>query len=169
MNQSILSRLLLLTCLSFFATGCATIFTGSRSPLSVQTNPPGAKVLIRNKKGLEVFHGTTPADLKLRSGAGYFGRESYAITLSLEGFEPKTINIDSRINGWYFGNILLGGALGMLIIDPLTGAMYKLDTEKIDENLKEKSGANNRNEPSLQILTRSNIPDTWDKHLVRIE
>jgi len=30
------------------------------------------------------------------------------------------------MSGWYWGNILIGGLIGMLVVDPLTGAMYKL-------------------------------------------
>jgi hypothetical protein len=31
------------------------------------------------------------------------------------------------MDGWYIGNILFGGLIGILIVDPLTGAMWKLD------------------------------------------
>lgn len=30
------------------------------------------------------------------------------------------------MDGWYWGNILFGGLIGMLAVDPATGAMYKL-------------------------------------------
>ncbi|MFG0400611.1 hypothetical protein ACF8D8_17535, partial [Pseudomonas sp. zjy_11] len=43
-----------------------------------------------------------------------------------DGYPDKTIELDSSLSGWYWGNILLGGLIGMLIVDPLTGAMYKL-------------------------------------------
>ena len=37
---------------------------------------------------------------------------------------------------WYIGgNILFGGILGWLIIDPATGAMWKLDTNEINVTL----------------------------------
>ena len=34
--------------------------------------------------------------------------------------------MDSSLSGWYWGNIVFGGLIGMLIVDPATGAMYKL-------------------------------------------
>ena len=34
--------------------------------------------------------------------------------------------LESEVDSWYFGNILFGGLIGMLIIDPATGAMWKL-------------------------------------------
>jgi len=39
--------------------------------------------------------------------------------------------INSSVDGWYFGNILVGGLIGMLIVDPATGAMYNLP-ERVD-------------------------------------
>ena len=37
-----------------------------------------------------------------------------------------THSVTAGLNGWYFGNILIGGLVGMLIVDPLTGAMYRM-------------------------------------------
>jgi hypothetical protein len=34
--------------------------------------------------------------------------------------------INARIDGWYFANLFLGGWIGMLLVDPLTGAMWKI-------------------------------------------
>jgi hypothetical protein len=35
--------------------------------------------------------------------------------------------LTSTIDGWYWGNLLIGGIIGMVFVDPLTGAMWKLD------------------------------------------
>jgi hypothetical protein len=43
--------------------------------------------------------------------------------------------LDSSVSGWYFGNLAFGGVIGMLIVDPLTGAMYNLTPDKIDQPL----------------------------------
>ena len=32
----------------------------------------------------------------------------------------------ATIDGWYWGNLFLGGILGMLAVDPATGAMWAL-------------------------------------------
>jgi hypothetical protein len=39
------------------------------------------------------------------------------------------------VDGWYFGNLLFGGLIGLLIVDPATGAMYKLEPNEINCNL----------------------------------
>lgn len=80
----------------------------------------------------------------------------------MEGYESKKINIECKLNGWYFGNILIGGLIGFLIVDPATGAMYKLDSEGITENLTKVPAA------SLNIIDKNNIPPNWKAHLVKL-
>ena len=144
--------------------GCATIVSHSTWPFSVDSNPPGAKVSITNKHGKEIFTGKTPTALRLKSGAGFFTKESYVITLALSGYEPRKINVECKINGWYFGNILIGGLIGLLIVDPATGAMYKIDGDGILENLT-KSGDTSA---SLKILEKSQVSKDLESRLVRI-
>ena len=72
----------------------------------------------------------------LNRGAGYFKPEIYTIKFDKEGYESKEVVVTGQVNGWYFGNIIFGGLiLGMLIVDPNTGAMYSLSTDKVDEAL----------------------------------
>ena len=148
-----------------FMTGCASIVSKSNWPFSVDTNPSGATVVITNKKGTEVYKGRTPAALKLKSGAGFFSKESYTVSFFMDGYESKKVNLECKINGWYFGNILIGGVIGMLIIDPATGAMYKLDNEGITENLSRTVPATST---SLNVLDKNQIPTDWTPHLVKI-
>jgi uncharacterized protein YceK len=104
--------------------GCASIFSGSTQTVTVNSEPVGAAVTVTNSAGAKVHSGTTPATFQLARGAGYFRAESYTIKLQKDGFAAKEINVTGNINGWYFGNILIGGLIGMLAVDPLTGAMY---------------------------------------------
>ncbi|MDA1343699.1 MAG: hypothetical protein O2966_07555 [Proteobacteria bacterium] len=62
----------------------------------------------------------------MASGAGYFDGDKYTLSFKKEGFQEKIATLDTEVNGWYFGNILFGGIIGMLIVDPSTGAMFKL-------------------------------------------
>jgi hypothetical protein len=43
-----------------------------------------------------------------------------------EGFADKELTVTGTVSGWYIGDILFGGAIGMLAVDPVTGAMYTL-------------------------------------------
>jgi len=161
----ILNKTLLIVLLLPFLSGCASIVSKSNWPFSVDSNPSGAKVVITNKKGTEVYSGRTPAALKLKSGAGFFSKESYTISLSLDGYETRKVNLECKVNGWYFGNLLIGGVIGMLIVDPATGAMYKLDNTGITENLSRSASATST---SLNILDKNQIPKSWEEHLVKL-
>jgi hypothetical protein len=55
----------------------------------------------------------------------------------------------------------------MLIIDPATGAMYKLDTEFLNETLSVSTASTNKEE--LKVLEINEIPSEWTNHLVMIE
>jgi hypothetical protein len=73
-----------------------------------------------------VHNGSTPNTVTLPSGRGYFKGEAYTITFKKEGYAEASTILDTSMSGWYWGNILIGGLIGMLVVDPLTGAMYKL-------------------------------------------
>ena len=112
-----------------FMSGCATFVSqASNWPVAIQSNPSGAAFTITKQNGIEIITGTTPANVRLASGAGYFNSEKYTVKYIKEGFEEKTATFYTSINDVYFwGNLFFGEVLtGMLLIDPLTGAMYKL-------------------------------------------
>lgn len=154
----------LLVSTALFFSGCASIVSKSNWPFSVDTDPPGANVIITNKKGTEIFTGKTPTALKLKSGAGFFSKESYTVTLSMDGYEIKKVNVECKLNAWYFGNIILGGLIGMLIVDPATGAMYKLDNDGIFEKMAKTESTTT----SLIIMNRNQAPKDWEQHLIKI-
>lgn len=104
--------------------GCATIFEGSSQPVTIKSVPDGASISVTNRAGEKIHVGQTPVTLTLKRGAGYFKSETYEVAIKKEGFEPKNLTITSSVNGWYIGNLLFGGLIGMLAVDPVTGAMY---------------------------------------------
>lgn len=114
------------------STGCASIIGQSKYAVPINSTPPGATVDITDENGRQVFSGTTPATAILRSGEPYFDRQSYIVTVKKDGFNPQTTTLRGEINGWYWGNLLIGGLVGMLIVDPLTGSMYELDTQSVN-------------------------------------
>lgn len=145
--------------------GCATILTKSSYPVYINSTPSNARISITDKTGLEIYTGTTPATVLLSASAGYFSRARYQLTFSSPGYEEKTVFIDSSIDGWYFANLLLGGIIGMLIIDPASGAMYKIDQQHINVTLQR---ATTSADPKLKILDINDIPENWKDKLVKI-
>lgn len=131
---------LLLPLVFVFLFGCSSIISKSSYPVVINSNPDSAIFEITNKAGQKIQNGKTPATVTLKSSSGYFKGESYTINLKKEGYKDQTYTITSTVDGWYFGNILFGGLIGMLIVDPATGAMYNLP-ERADISLEENGEA----------------------------
>jgi hypothetical protein len=144
---------------------CATIVSRSSYPLNISSEPQGAKVVITNKDGSEVFSGTTPATVKLRASRGFFAKELYTLRFTLANYEAKSVTVSATLDGWYFGNILVGGLIGMLIVDPATGAMWKLDTAYVNVTLTPYSSYTS----GLTVMDINHIPDSWKEHLIRLD
>jgi len=115
--------------------GCATIVHGGPRNVSVASTPAGAKVSIYDRNNTLVQTNTTPFVAKLPTKYSYFKGETYRLEFDLAGHRPAEVTLQPSLSGWYFGNIVFGGVIGMLIVDPLTGAMYDLTPDKIQEPL----------------------------------
>jgi len=87
--------------------------------------------------------GVTPATIPLIAGESYFHAKVYDLTFSKPGFAEQHSILRADIDGWYFGNILFGGLIGMLIVDPLTGKMWKLPLHTT-VNLYQQTSMNNK-------------------------
>ncbi|MDY0138967.1 MAG: PEGA domain-containing protein [Candidatus Izemoplasmatales bacterium] len=149
----------------FLFSSCASIVSKSTYPLSINSSPSNAKVSITDKKGKEIYLGNTPATVKLKAGAGFFSKAEYQVKFSSPGYDDKIVPINFKLDGWYFGNLLLGGVLGMLIIDPATGAMWKIETEFLNETLSKSTASI---APEMKIMNINEIPENWKNHLVRV-
>lgn len=121
-----MKRSILAAAVAFGLAGCASIFNGQTQPVSIQSVPDGATISVSNRAGEKVHSGTTPLTVTLKRGAGYFKSEVYTIAYSKPGYATKEVVISGTMSGWYIGNLLLGGLVGMLAVDPVTGAMYNL-------------------------------------------
>jgi uncharacterized protein YceK len=114
--------------------GCATIISGDTDKVAFTSTPENATFNIKDEKGQSVHQGTTPASVVLERGNGYFDGQTYQVDFSSPGYSPKTLPLDSSMNGWYIGNLIFGGIIGLLIVDPATGAMWDLP-EKMETSL----------------------------------
>jgi len=146
--------------------GCSSIVSDSQYPVSISSNPSQADFTLQNRDGKNVHTGRTPATVTLNASSGFFKGETYSLILNKEGYDEKTIEIQSTIDGWYFGNIFLGGWLGMLIIDPATGAMFKLP-ETADAQLNKVITA--KSSTSITIAMLNAIPEKQRADLVPIK
>ncbi len=153
----------------FFISGCASIVSEKLYPVTISSAPEGATFQIFNEDGLKVFNGTTPAMVVLPAHNGYFDGETYTIKFKKKGFYQQTTVLDSKIDGWYFGNLWLGGIIGLLIIDPATGAMWKLpDYHNISLTKTDQEDLSSNNKKELRILTINQIPRQHRNKLIPI-
>ncbi len=132
-----ISKIALLITTVGLTTGCATIVSKSEYSVGITSTPSNVPFEIKNRAGEIVFRGVTPQSAVLKAGAGYFKGEKYQVTFKPKGkkAKPQTFVLDTTLDGWYLGgNLLFGGLPGYLIVDPITGAMYKLP-EKFSVNL----------------------------------
>lgn len=116
---------------------CATIM-GQSGPetLNIRSTPDQASVVITDENDTKIFEGKTPTALPVEKKRGYFRGKKYTVKISKSGYAEQTVTVDTRLNGWYIGgNLIFGGLLGYLIVDPATGAMWTLDTKEINTTL----------------------------------
>ena len=160
------SKFMFLMTIILLTPSCASIVSKSVYPITINSTPPEARITITDKKGVEIYKGETPAIVKLKAGSGYFSQAEYQVRFEKPGYETKVLPVVFKLDGWYWGNILSGGLLGMLVIDPLTGAMFKLDTEFLDARLTQSKASLKKEE--LKIYALAEIPNEWKQHLVKI-
>ena len=86
----------------------------------------------------------------LEKSDGYFQNATYNLEVSLDGYQTQVIPLKSSLNGgWYFaGNIVFGGFIGWLIVDPLTGGMWAFETP------------NGQDTESLHVTLLQNTPNS---------
>lgn len=158
--------LLPLLAASLLLPSCASIVSHSQWPLNVTSNPTGANISITNRAGKQVFTGKTPSTVTLESSAGFFKREMYKIKFEMEGYPTQELSVEAKVNGWYWGNLVFGGVIGFLIVDPATGAMYKLNKESINAEMGTRTASAGKRE--LHILDYRNLTADMKAKLVRI-
>ncbi|HEY6101144.1 MAG TPA: hypothetical protein VIW03_17035 [Anaeromyxobacter sp.] len=115
--------------------GCASIIKGGGpEAFTVRSQPPGADVQITAiPTGETVASGRTPLTAMLPKSRGFFQGAKYKVLVQLPGYQARETILDTNVNGWYVaGNLVFGGLIGWLIVDPATGAMWTLSNEAID-------------------------------------
>jgi hypothetical protein len=131
--------LMLLVLIPTLLTGCATIVGDKTQTIAINSNPPGATFKIQDESAKIVQQGVTPSNVTLeKHNGGYFGKKTYTITFSKPGYKDSIYPLKTTANGWYVGgNLIFGGLIGYLVVDPLNGGMYKITPEKVEQTLEQ--------------------------------
>ncbi|MCL6099387.1 MAG: PEGA domain-containing protein [Bacteroidetes bacterium] len=121
-NGSVFIFILLVT---FLFTSCATLFHGSTDGVNFSSDPSGAKVYVNGD-----LLGTTPFALNLKSN------KTYTLEFKKDGYETKSVLLNSSVGGGWIVLDVLGGLLP-IIIDAATGDWYSLDQDHVNAILEQ--------------------------------
>ena len=111
-------------CAAVVCTGCATVTGGSRDQkVNVDSKPEGAQVIVDGKS-----MGVTPTEVTLKRSV------DHEILLVKPGFESYQTTLKSGLNPWIFGNLAVGGVLG-LAVDIGCDSCHRLQPDCMAPNL----------------------------------
>jgi hypothetical protein len=156
---------------SLFAGGCASIVNGGDREISIATQPPGATASVRKTGGdaLDVVAvEKTPCTISLDPKKSYFSGQSYTLRLELPGYKVTEVELTPKMSGWYWGNLLVGGLIGMLAVDPATGAMWNISPDKIDRKLASGQSALIKNKSGFVVVLEAELTPAERQHMVRL-
>jgi hypothetical protein len=145
--------------------GCASIVSKSEYPVSITSNPTGADFVVKKSNGLPIASGVTPATISLAASDGYFKPAKYAVEFRRKG-SVQTVPLTAKVDGWYFGNILFGGLIGLLIVDPATGSMWSLK-DTVIAAFQQTADAKPA-QRTLQIVDINTLPMQYHSQLVAL-
>lgn len=108
-----------------FLGGCASIIDGSHQEVSFNSNPDDATVTLNGR-----VLGKTPITISLKKESGQ------SLVFSKDGYKPYSAQLETRIDGWFWGNIVFGGLIGSTI-DSISGAMHEYSPSQYMVNLQQ--------------------------------
>lgn len=139
------------------ASGCASIVHSGPRSIPVTSSPIGATVTIYDRDGQKVSTQTTPFTAILPTKYRYFQSQNYRMVFEMSGRQTREVQLNSEVSGWYLGNIIFGGLIGMLIVDPLTGAMFNLSPDKIEQDLPEDQKLAIQSGEAVLVVMKDNV------------
>jgi hypothetical protein len=108
--------------LAFLGSGCATIMSGTKHTINVQAEPEDSKIFING-----ALH-KSPCSQDVERGINAASKNK--IVVEKDNYKPCEMNLSGSVHPWIFGNIILGGLIG-IAIDLGTGAATSVKQEDI--------------------------------------
>lgn len=151
-------------------TSCASIIgKGGSETLNIRSVPDQANIVITDESGVKIFEGKSPTSLPLVKSKGYFSGKKYTVNIQKDGFDKQSVTVDTRASGWYIGgNLLFGGLIGWLIVDPATGAMWTLDTNEVNMTLQASTQSSITNPTNAGIVLLDDVPLSLRNKMVMV-
>jgi len=122
-------RLPVLAATVIATTACATLVGGGSSQaVTISSEPTSANFTVKSSSGIKMASGATPQTIKLPR------KNEYQIEFAVPGYKTQSLPLTKGINGWLFGNFVIGWIPG-LIIDFVTGSANKLEPAVVQVSL----------------------------------
>jgi hypothetical protein len=153
----------------FITGGCASIVHGGNRSISIDSKPSGAKASIVKTGGATVTVQTTPCTVSLDPKRGYFKGQNYTLKLELPGYKTTEVQLRPTLSGWYFGNILFGGLIGMVAVDPVTGSMWNIEPADIQQSLSSAQATLIKNKTGFVVVLVSDLTPGERAHMAKID
>ena len=98
--------------------GCATVIKGSSQDILIDSDPQGASCELTRSGVILGQVNPTPAKFKVSRD-----KDALSVACNKAGYGTGRTTVESKFNGATFGNILLGGVIGV-VVDASSGANY---------------------------------------------
>ena len=108
--------------LAMLGVNCGSIVHQTTQQVRVTSEPAGAAVTVACGDVNNDPKLVTPAVVTLHRKPKYCG-----IKLNKDGYAEKELQFGRQMSGWYLGNIIIGGIIG-LVVDAANGAMWHRTT-----------------------------------------
>lgn len=152
-----MKKIVLTLLVSSLLVGCGSIINGSTQSMSVQVTPSTASISLLSSNGSLIAKSQGTLFYSLKRSNGFFDGADYNLKVNAKGYNTQVIPLISSPNGWYLaGNILLGGFIGWLIVDPATGGMWTI------------SAKNGQDIENLNVILLENATDEMMGNAIKV-
>ena len=130
---------------------CASIMHGAHQDVGISSSPTNAKVNVDNMP-----LGNTPVVANLKRG------DNHLVKIELPGYAPFEATLTKKVSGWVWGNIVLGGLIG-LAVDAITGGLYNLTPEQISGTLAKQSASTRITKDGFYVILSERPDPSWQR------
>ena len=129
-----MKKIIFLFFLPLLLTGCAALLGSEKEAVHIHSTPTDSVFVIADNNGQIVAQGRTPQSVILdKSDNSYFGKRTYTLTVTRDGYYSTIMPLEYRHSYWYtFGNVIFLGVPGWLIIAPYFGGMYTFKESQVN-------------------------------------
>jgi hypothetical protein len=126
--------------LSFLFTSCATIGSKGIYHIPITTVPADAEIRVYDKNDFLMAVMSSPDTLSLKPSSGYFKRAEYYVHIAKDGYQPSVVPVYFVMDRKYLYNIYTAVfmPIGLLLVDPVSGAMWKPEKQSFEVTLVKK-------------------------------